>query len=103
MAKSIIAHPGHEATKKEKTASCSGCSQRFPRRLLVEVHDEHVAFGSGVRIGERYCKPCVKPEAWFDAQCVRNALYVGGSGLRCANGSVAAALGRLLSHSELGL
>ena len=58
MAKPIIAHPAQEPTSKVKTASCSGCGQRFPRRGLPKVHDEHVAFGYGVRIEERYCKPC---------------------------------------------
>ena len=65
MAKSIIAHLAQESTSRENTVSCSDCGQRFPRRELVEVHVEHVAFGYGVRIGERYCKPCswscVKP------------------------------------------
>jgi hypothetical protein len=31
MAKSIIAHPAHKSTSKEKLASCSGCKQRFLR------------------------------------------------------------------------
>ena len=60
MAEFIIAHPAQESTKKEKTASCSGCGQRFPVRLLLEVHDEHVAFGYGVRVGERYCRCCAQ-------------------------------------------
>jgi hypothetical protein len=58
MANSIIAHPAQESTSREKTASCSGCAQRFPRRELVEVHDEHIALGYGVREGERCCRPC---------------------------------------------
>ncbi len=43
---------------RAKTAPCSGCGERFPRRDLVEVHAEHVAAGHGVREGERYCRPC---------------------------------------------
>jgi hypothetical protein len=60
MAKSIIAHPAQESTKKEKAASCSGCSRRFLHRELREVRPEHTSFGYGVRIGERYCKPCAR-------------------------------------------
>jgi hypothetical protein len=43
-----------------KTASCSDCGQGFPGRELREVHEEHVAFGYRVRVGERYCKPCAQ-------------------------------------------
>jgi hypothetical protein len=60
MAKSIIAHPAQEPTEKEKAASYSGCGQWFRRRVLVEAHEEHVAFGYGVREGERYCQPCAR-------------------------------------------
>jgi hypothetical protein len=60
MAKTIIAHPAQESTEKEKAASCSGCSRRFPMRVLVEVHEEHVAFGYGVRTSERYCRSCAQ-------------------------------------------
>ena len=58
MANFIIAHSAQESTKKGKSASCSGCGQTFPRRELVEVHDEHIALGYGVREGERHCRPC---------------------------------------------
>ena len=58
MAKSIMAHPAHEPTYEKKTTACSGCGRRFPHCELVEVHDEHIAFGYGVRVGERYCRPC---------------------------------------------
>ena len=54
-----LAHPAQESTRNEKTSSCSCRGQRFPRRRLVEAHDEHVAFGYGVRVGEQYCKRCV--------------------------------------------
>ena len=46
------------STTAEKTRPCSGCAGRFPRRELVEVGPEHLAFGHGVREGERYCRPC---------------------------------------------
>ena len=43
---------------RSKTRPCSGCGGLFPRRELVEVGPEHLAFGHGVREGERYCRPC---------------------------------------------
>jgi len=55
-----LAHFGQESTEKEKTANCSGCGHRFPRRELVEVHEEHTSYGYGVRIGERYCRSCAR-------------------------------------------
>jgi len=60
MAKPIIAQTAQESTEKEKAACCSGCGQRFRRRVLVEAHEEHVAFGYSIREGERYCQPCAR-------------------------------------------
>jgi hypothetical protein len=60
MAKPIIVHPAQESTSKEKTSSCSGCGQHFPCRELREVHEEQVAFGYGVWVGERYCWSCAQ-------------------------------------------
>ena len=54
---SATAHP---STTAEKTRPCSGCGERHPRRELVEVGPEHLAFGHGVREGERYCRPCAR-------------------------------------------
>jgi hypothetical protein len=65
MASTSVARSGQESTEKEKTANCSGCGQRFPMRLLLEVHDEHISYGYGVRIGERYCKPCARATRVF--------------------------------------
>ena len=38
--------------------SLLGLRSAFPGYKLAKVHDEHVAFGYGVRVGERYCRPC---------------------------------------------
>jgi hypothetical protein len=58
MAKSIIAHPAQESTKKVKTASCSGCAQRFPRRELREVGPEEAFWSLTVREGQALCQGC---------------------------------------------
>jgi hypothetical protein len=44
MAKLIIVHPAQESTNREKTASCSECGQRFPRRELREVGPEEASW-----------------------------------------------------------
>jgi hypothetical protein len=58
MTKSIIAHPAQESTSKEKTASCSGCEQRFPRRELQEVGPEEASWSLAVREGQALCRSC---------------------------------------------
>jgi hypothetical protein len=58
MAKSIIAHSAQESTSKEKTASCSGCAQRFPRRELREVGAEEASWSLTVREGQALCQGC---------------------------------------------
>jgi hypothetical protein len=39
---------------RAKTAACSGCAGRFPRRELAEAMEDDL----GVFEGERYCRPC---------------------------------------------
>jgi uncharacterized protein with PIN domain len=59
--KESLAQPRKEATtEEEKAANCSGCGQRVRHRELREVHEEHVAFGYGVREGAWYCQPCAR-------------------------------------------
>ena len=58
MAKSIIAHTAQESTNKEKTASCSGCAQMFPRRELREVGEEEASWSLTVREGQALCQGC---------------------------------------------
>ena len=60
MASTSVARSGQESTEKEKLPRCSGCSRRFPMRLLLEVNYEHTSYGCGVRIGERYCRSCAR-------------------------------------------
>ena len=60
MAKSIIAHPAQESTSKEKTASCSGCGQRFPHRKLREVGPEGASWSLTVHEGQRLCRKCAR-------------------------------------------
>jgi hypothetical protein len=60
MAKSIIVHPAQEFTSKEKTASCSGCGQRFPRRELREVGPEETSWSLTVREGQALCRSCTR-------------------------------------------
>jgi hypothetical protein len=43
-------------TERTRTRRCDGCGVRVRKRELVEVMPEHVAFGHGVREGERYCR-----------------------------------------------
>jgi hypothetical protein len=45
---------------RAKSARCSGCGERFPRRRrLVEVGPEMTAFAE-VLEGQRYCRPCAR-------------------------------------------
>jgi hypothetical protein len=44
MTKPIIAHPAQESTSTEKTASCSDCGHRFPRRELRDVGPEEASW-----------------------------------------------------------
>jgi hypothetical protein len=60
MAKTIIAHPAQESTSKEKTASCSGCGQRSPRRELRDVGPEQVTWSLTVREGQKLCWKCAR-------------------------------------------
>jgi hypothetical protein len=60
MAKPIIAHPAQEPTSKVKTASCSGCSQRFSRRELREVGPEEASWSLTVCEGQALCRPCTR-------------------------------------------
>ena len=60
MAKSIIAQPAQESTKKEKTASCSGCGQRFPRRELREVGAEEASWSLTACEGQALCRSCTR-------------------------------------------
>jgi hypothetical protein len=43
----------------KKTAPCAGCRQRFPRRNLVTVHEDH---HDGLEFfdGDRVCRPCAR-------------------------------------------
>ena len=41
---------------RAKTAPCSGCAGRFPRRDLLEAMEDDL----GVFEGERYCRPCAR-------------------------------------------
>ena len=58
MAEFIIAHPAQESMSKEKTATCSGCDRRFPRRELREVGPEEASWSLAVREGQALCRPC---------------------------------------------
>ena len=60
MAKTIIAHPAQESTKKEKTASCPCCGQRLPRRELFEVRPEEASWSFTVREGQMLCRSCTR-------------------------------------------
>jgi hypothetical protein len=60
MAKSIIAHPAQESTSQEKTASCFGCGQRFPRRELREVGPEEASWSLTIHESQTLCRPCVR-------------------------------------------
>ena len=60
MAKSIIVHPAQEFTSKEKTASCSGCGQRFLRRELREVGSEEASWSLTVREGQALRRSCAR-------------------------------------------
>jgi formylmethanofuran dehydrogenase subunit E len=44
---------------RAKSARCSGCGERFPRRETVEVGPEMVAMGDALE-GERFCSPCAR-------------------------------------------
>ncbi len=44
---------------RAKTAACSGCGERFPRRETVEVGPEMVEMGDAFE-GESYCRPCAR-------------------------------------------
>ena len=46
--------------RAKRSATCAGCGESHPRRELVEVGPEHLAFGHGVREGGRYCRPCAR-------------------------------------------
>jgi hypothetical protein len=44
---------------------CDGCGRRFYRDRegaapVYEVQPEHVGYGLGVMVGERYCAPCAR-------------------------------------------
>ena len=41
---------------RAKTAPCSGCGERIPRRELVEAMEDAL----GVFEGERFCRPCAR-------------------------------------------
>ena len=41
---------------RAKTAACSGCGERFPRRDLLEAMEDDL----GVFEGERYCPACAR-------------------------------------------
>jgi hypothetical protein len=60
MAKTIIAHPAQESTKKETTTSCSGCAQRFPRRELREVGPEEASWSLTVCEDQALCRSCAR-------------------------------------------
>ena len=60
MAKSIIAHPAQESTKKGKSASCSGCGQKFPRRELFEVGPEEASWSLTICEGQVLCRRCAR-------------------------------------------
>ena len=42
--------------RQSKPAPCSGCGERFPRRVLVEAMEDDL----GVFEGERFCRPCAR-------------------------------------------
>lgn len=58
MAKSSVARSGRESTTKEKTAACSGCGRRFPRRELREVGPEEASWNLTVLEGDLLCRKC---------------------------------------------
>jgi hypothetical protein len=70
MAESIIAHPAQEPTSKEKTASCSGCGQRFLRRELREVGPEKLLGVSWSARAKRCVGLAPVNMECFDALCV---------------------------------
>ncbi len=45
---------------KAKSAACSGCGERHPRREVVEVGAEQAEHSLDAREGELYCRPCAK-------------------------------------------
>ena len=44
---------------RAKSARCSGCGERFPRRRLVEVGPEEASWGYTLE-GEMYCEACAR-------------------------------------------
>jgi hypothetical protein len=99
MAKSIIAHPAHKSTEKEKAASCSDWGDRCPRRELREVGPDETSWSLTVCEAPRRCVGLALVDiGCFDAQRVCNALLGGGAGLCRTNSGVVAALGQLLSY-----
>ena len=45
---------------RAKSASCSGCGERQPRREMVEVGPERAEMSLDAREGERFCQPCAR-------------------------------------------
>ena len=56
---SACKHIAAATVARAKTAACSGCGERFPRRETVEVGPEMAEMGAALE-GERFCRPCAR-------------------------------------------